>query len=249
MGNNNESSEKLYDSLTKAFESTIYIIKHAVYPTAALLTIIIGFSIWWGIDIRNSKSEILSTKNEIDNIHKSLSLKAREIVISSREIESDTKIRYDALAAQFTQFESNFKQMNTVFKDLRNRYEKALSKNELLFKELKADNKSLTEFSDTIKSTIAKHTNEIAYARKGIEQRKKDIESILKKRNEQLDAASQTLVYLTEYLVLVQTGRNKTPDPNKKREINLINKMIYTLVPDKNQRNRIIKRIHESTNR
>lgn len=248
MEEKKESSENLYDSITKAFQSTFWVIKYAVYPATILLAIILSLSVWWGLDIKNSKSEISSTKNDIENIHKSLSLKSREIEISSKEIEANTKKRFEELAAQFTRFESDFEQMNSDFQNLSSRYEDALDQNEKLFKELKADNKSLSDFSDTIKETITKYTDEIAYARKGVEQRKKDIESILKKRNEQLDAVRQTIVLLTEYLVLVQAGRGKFPDPNKKRELSLINEMIYTLVPDANERNAIIKRINESTN-
>jgi len=137
--------------------------------------------------------------------------------------------------------------MNSDFQNLKTRYEEALGQNEKLYNELKADNVSLSDFSDTIKKTMTEYTDEIAYARKGVEQRKKDIESILKKRNEQLDAVGQTIVILAEYLVLVQEGRNKFPDPNAKREFDLLNKMIYTLVPDTKERNAIIKRINEST--
>lgn len=241
-------TEKLYESLIKSFQSTILMIKYAIYPTTIVLALILGFSVWWGLDIRNSKSEISATKNEIDNIHKSLSLKKREIEISSKEIEFTTKERFEGLATQFTKFESDFKQMNIDFQNLRSQYEVALNQNKELFKELKADNTSLSDFSDTIKKTITNYTDEISYARKGVEQRKKDIESILKKRNEQLDAVRQTIILLTEYLALVQAGRNVFPDPNAKREINLINEMIYTLVPDVNKRNAIIKRINESTN-
>jgi chromosome segregation ATPase len=242
------ASEKLYDSLTKAFQSTLLMIRYAVYPATLVLLLVLGLSVWWGIDIRNSKSEISSTRNEIENIHQSLSLKSREIEISSKEIESAANKRFEELAGQFTKFESDFKQMHADFQNLRIRYEAALNQNEKLFKELKTDNTSLSDFSGTIKETITKYTDEIAYARKGIEQRKKDIESILKKRNEQLDAVGQTIVLLTEYLVLAQAGRNQFPDPNAKREISLINEMIYTLVPDANERNVIIKRINESMN-
>ncbi len=241
MDEKKESSENLYDSLTKGFQSILWVIKIAVYPTTLILVIILGFGLWWGVDIRNSKLEISSAKNEIENIRKSLSLKSREIEISSKEIESDTKKRFEELADQYTRFESEFMQMNSNFQE-------ALDQNEKLFNKLKADNRSLSDFSDTIKKTITKYTDEIEYARKGVEQRKKDIESILKKRNEQLDAVSQTMVLLTEYLVLVQAGRNRFPDPNAKREFSLINEMIYTLVPDANERNAIIKRINESTN-
>lgn len=242
-----ESSENLYDSLIKAFESTLSVIKYAVYPATFILALILGLSVWSGLDIKNSKSEISSTKNDIENIHKSLFLKSREIEISSKEIEYKTKEKFEDLAAQFAGYKSDFKQMNSDFQNLKIRYEEALGQNEKLYKELKANNASLSDFSDTIKKSMTDYTDEIAYARKGVEQRKKDIESILKKRNEQLDAVGQTIVILAEYLVLVQEGRNKFPDPNAKREFELLNEMIYTLVPDTNERNAIIKRINEST--
>ena len=168
MEEKKESSENLYDSITKAFQSTFWVIKYAVYPATILLAIILSLSVWWGFDIKNSKSEISSTKNDIENIHKSLSLKSREIEISSKEIEANTKKRFEELAAQFTRFESDFEQMDSDFQNLSSRYEDALDQNEKLFKELKADNKSLSDFSDTIKETITKYTDEIAYARKGV---------------------------------------------------------------------------------
>ena len=54
------------------------------------------------------------------------------------------------------------------------------------------------------------------------------------------------MVLLSEYLILVNTGRNKFPDPNAQREIDMFNQMLITLIPDMNERNTVIKRINDS---
>lgn len=246
MNDQKKSSEELYDSLTKAFQSTVRLIKYAVYPAAIFLVLILSFSVWWGLDIKNSKSEISSTKQDIERIHKSLSLKSREIEISSKEIEYNAKEKFDDLVKQFNQFESGFKQMNTDFNHLKSRYEDALETNEQLFIDLKVDNRSLSDFSNTIKKTITKYTDEIAYARKGIEQRKKDIELILKKRNKQLEAVQRSTVLLLEYLVLMQSKSNIFPNPNIKKGVDILNKILIILVPDEKERRTIIERINKS---
>lgn len=246
MFNENKSSEDLYESLTKAFQSSIRVIKYVVYPATGVLVLIIAFGIWWGLDIKKSRSEISSTKLEVENIHKSLSLKSREIEISAKEIESNTKKRFEGLTAQFSRFESGFNKMNSDFLSLKSRYEEALNENDELFTELKADNQSLSEFSDAIKKTITEYTDEIAYARKGVEQRKKDIESILKKRNEQLEAIQKSTVLLLEYLVLMQSKSNVMPNPNIQKGINILNKILVILVPDEKERAAIVTRINES---
>jgi hypothetical protein len=56
----------------------------------------------------------------------------------------------------------------------------------------------------------------------------------------------QTVILLAEYLVLVQAGRNKFPDPNSDKEFLLISEMLFTLIPDVNERKKIIKRIKDS---
>lgn len=245
MSKENKSSENLYDSLTKAFQSSIRVIKYAVYPATTVLVLILAASIWWGLDIKKSKSEISSTKQEVENIHKSLSLKSREIEITAQEIEFNTKKRFEGLTAQFSQFESGFNQMNSDFLSLKSRYEDALAENDELFKVLKADNKSLSEFSDAIKKTITKYTDEISYAQKGVDQRKKDIESILKKRNEQLEAIQESTVLLLEYLVLMQSKPTVMPNPNIKKGIAILNKILVILVPDEKERTAIVTRINE----
>ncbi len=169
--NNNKSSEGLYDSLTKAFTSTIRIIKYIAYPASAIITIILIFGLWWGIDIKNSKNEIDVTKVYVENIKSSLALKEREINVSTKEIETRAQERFDSLANNFKTFESEFEDMRGDFQTLIQRYEKVLTENDILFKDLQADNKSLQEFSNEIKYTISQYTEEIDYARKGIEER------------------------------------------------------------------------------
>ena len=246
MEKRDNSSEELYGSLTKAFQSTRWAIRYAVFPALILLALIISFGIYWGLDIRNARSDILSTKQEIENVHKSLSLKSREIEVLAKEIEYDTRDRFEKLTAHFTQLESDFKQTAISYQILKTRYEEALGENETLFNELKADSNTLSEFSDVIKKSITKYTDDIAYARKGVEQRKKDIESILKKRNEELEAVQKSTVLLLEYLVLMQSKSNVIPNPNIKKGIDILDKILVILVPDEKERAAIVTRIKES---
>ena len=245
---NENKSEKVYDSLNKAFNSSFSFIKYALYPVGILLSIILIIGIWWGIDIKNSKNDIENSKHEINNIQSNLELEAQKIELSSREFQIKAKDSYDSLATQFKDFKSQFKQIDSEFSILKKKYESAIDQNDKLFNQLKSDNRSLSDFSESIRKSISTYTYEIKYAQKGIDQRKKDIETILTKRNEELERVQKTIVLLAEYLVLVQMGRNQFPDPNTEREIKLINQMLYTLVPDQNQRNEIIKKLNEIAN-
>lgn len=253
MRNEIVESDKLYESLNKAFTSTTWMIRYFIYPVSFLLTVLIFLGIWWGVDIRNSKNEINISKQEIDNIQKSLSLKEREINIIANEIVTEMENRanasYESLQTKYIAFESNITTMSARFEELILRYESKLVINDSLFRELKDDNESLEDFSEQIRTTVSKYTSEIEYAKKGIEERKKDIELILQKRDAHLDAINETIVLLTEYLLLVQSGRNKFPDPNIELEIKILNQMLIILIPDSDKRDVIINRLNKNINR
>ncbi len=69
----------------------------------------------------------------------------------------------------------------------------------------------------------------------------------MKERNEQLDAVKNSIVILAEYLLLVQKGTGIwSGDPNAQREIELLDQMLITLIPEKDERTEIINRLQKS---
>ncbi len=164
----------------------------------------------------------------------------------SQEFEFQAKNYFKELSSHFKSFESNLKSNERKCQALLEKYTQALSKNETLFKELEADNRSLSDFSKKIKESIGNYAEQIELAKHGAEQRQKDIEMILRKRNEQLEAVQESTVLLLEYLVLMQSKSNVFPNPNIMKGIDILNKILVTLVPDEKERADIVKRINES---
>ncbi len=232
--------EHLFDTLNKALKSHFWVIKYAVYPVSALLGIALILGIWWGMDLKSARSDV-------EQIRTDMALKAREIEISSRELDLQAKDRFRSLSEQFKSMEADFARIGGEYQRLQTRYNEALSKNQVLFSALQADNRSLSDFSEGIKKSVSKYTTEIELAKQGAEQRKKDAEFLVQQTSQKLGSVQTSIVLLTEYLVLVQNGRSTFPDPNINREISLLNEILRTLVPNDLERNAIIQRINKST--
>lgn len=248
------SKEMYYDSLSKALESQIKIIKRAIYPIFFILVI---FGILWGFNIN-------STKNDIERIHKEMLQKEKDVELATKNLDLSTREfnlvaneNLDSLIIQFDKFKEDFKKINLEYSKLQNKYQKVLKRNESLYKQLLSDNESLEKFSSTIIKSVdeankeltdvkVQYLAEINYARKGAEEKKKDIEKVLKNRNEQLEAVQKSTVLLIEYLVLVQSTSNILPNPNIKKGIGILNEILRILIPDPRERSRVVKEINES---
>lgn len=241
--------EQLYDSLNKALKSSLTVIKYAIYPITVILFIILAIGIWWGVDLKSAKQDIDNIKAELNLKAKDVELSSKNLELSSKDLDYKAKESFRNLDKQFRTLETDFDRVNREYQKLQARYSEALLKNDELFKALKADSRKLEDFSNEIKKSISKYSADIEWAQKGVEQRKKDIELVLQKRNEQLEAVQQSIVLLTEYLLLVQAGRSTFPDPNLQREIDILNQMFVVLIPDSKQRNIMIQRILESINK
>jgi len=195
--------------------------------------------IWFGVNIN-------SAKNDMETIQKDLKIRSREVELTSRELEFEAKNHFKNLSDQFKSLEANLTSIETEHKILQEKYTQTLSQNETLFKELESDNRSLSAFSKKIKETIGSYADQIELAKQGADQRRKDVELILKKRNEQLEAVQESTVLLLEYLALMQSKSNVIPNPNVKKGIGILNKILVTLVPDEKERTKIVKRINET---
>lgn len=210
-----------------------------IYPITGIFIVLTAVGIWYGVDIR-------STANDIETIKKELEIRSREIGLTSRELEYQAKKDFDNLHNQFTELESNIQSIEANNKSLQDKYKSALAENEALFKELNANNSSLSEFSNKLKETTERYAKLIDLANQGAEQRKKDVELILSKRNEQLEAVQKSTVLLLEYLVLMQSKRNIFPNPNINKGIDILNKILVILVPDDKERSVFVGRINET---
>lgn len=232
--------EQLFDTINKALKSHFWVIKYAVYPISALLGIALLLGIWWGVDLK-------SAKGEVEHIRADMAFKAREIEILSRELDFQAKERFRILSEQFKSIETDFGRIGGEYQRLQSKYNEALSKNDNLFKALQADNRSLSDFSEGIRQSVSKYTGEIELAKQGAEQRKKEADFLVQQTNAKLTSVQTSIVLLAEYLVLVQSGRSTFPDPNTNREISLLNEMLRTLIPNDAERNNIIQRINQAT--
>ena len=238
--------EKLYEEISKAYEAAIKVIKRSVYPATFILSVILLFGLWWGIDLKNSQNDVNITKMQVEGIELDLRYKSKDLNDQMNSILDSARASFSALKSDFSEFQRKYSIIINDYNDLKVKYEKALKENEMLLSELRGDSRSLSEYSTTIKNTLGSYKSDIEYAEKGIKQRKEDIEAVLKKRNEQLNSVSKSIEYLTEYLVLVQAGRNKFPDPNIQKEIDILNNILATLIPDPNERSKVINRIESS---
>lgn len=232
-------NEQMYDTLQKAVNNSVWIIKWMIYPITGIFVVLTAVGIWYGVDIR-------STANDIETIKKDLEIRSREIKVTSNELEYQAREDFDKLHDQSTVLESNIQSIEAEYKSLQGKYKSALERNDALFNELNVNNRSLSEFSDKIKETTESYAKLIELANQGAEQRKNDVELILSKRNEQLEAVQTSTVLLLEYLVLMQSRSNTIPNPNIQKGIGILNRILVILVPDEKERSAIVGRINKT---
>ena len=117
-----------------------------------------------------------------------------------------------------------------------------LKSHDRLLQQFQEDQQKISEFQSGIVETISRN-------KAAIENAKKDMESILSGKNEQIESIRQAFIFLTEYLVLVQAENDRLPDPNLDRKMYLINEALFHLVPENSERNKIVNRINKSTDK
>ena len=231
-------NEEMYDTLQKAVNNSVWIIKWMIYPITGIFVVMMAVGIWYGVDIR-------STANDIETIKKDLEIRSKEIILTSKELEYQARDDFNNLQDKITVLDSNLQSIEAEYKSLQAKYKSALEENDILFNELNDNNRSLSEFSSKIKKTTENYAKLIELANQGAEQKKKDVELILSKRNEQLENVQESTVLLLEYLVLMQSKSNILPNPNISKGIDILNRILVILVPDKKERSMIIGRINK----
>ena len=190
----NSSQEKIYSTINKTLSDALKIIKFLIYPLSLIFIFIV---IFWGVDIIN-------LNNDLNNIKNGLELKLKEIELKQRETNLVAEEKLKLLNEKLITIDSSF----AVLEDS---YNQALNEsNKELFK-LKANSKKLSEFSNTIESSISsaieryknvqkKYSSEIEYASKGAEQRKKDIEAIFRQSRTLLINLAEIIENTTTYI-------------------------------------------------
>lgn len=249
-----KSNEVLFDRINKHFILYLKILKWTIWP---MFILIAAFALYFGIDLKNTKSELDKMYNSIQLKEKEISILHREIIVENKEFDSKIKVQYDELLFRFDSLNRELELIIDKHKGVIKKANDQIDITSDKYQDLLDESESLEDFSETIKTSVIdankdlknfkeEYITEIELAKKGAVE-KMDIANNYMNYNLQVFKVFRRLVKLnTDYTILtsklstgIVTGEQATQNRTIESHMNntldsiniLLNDKVFHVIP------------------
>ena len=229
-----ESQEEIYKGLNTLIQRTLKVITLAFWPFAVLLLLVgsfLGFNLW---DIRDQMSDKLDKVNDI-----AYSIQEERIAIN--KTQEDLKIEQqdlrDKIQTQVIELD-----------DLKQRTVTVTEESDHLLTDIQVGTRELLDRAEEQiedqNRFLEDNKAQIEKALQGINEKEKLLEDLKNEQDKALKKIEDIAVLFTEYNVLLIKGRSSFPDPNLKRESEILNEITQLLFENPKDRSNFIHRMN-----